>query len=67
MTTVRAIDLASLLKGVPRGEWAVISSDMGRLVAHGEDMEMVLDKAKELGEKNPVILRVPEPSVALFL
>ena len=65
--TVAAVDLPTLLKGVPEGDWVAISFDMERVVAHGHDMQKVLDEAQRLGENRPVITRVPDPSVALIL
>ena len=65
--TVATVDLATLLKGVPRGEWVTLSSDMGRALTHGDDMQTVIDQAKALGESDPVIMRVPDPTVALIL
>jgi len=65
--TVASIDLEVLLKGVSRGEWVAISSDMIRVLAHGADMQLVIRQANALGEADPTIMRVPDPTVALIL
>ena len=67
MPTVHAIDLAELLKGVPRGSWVAISSDETHVVASGPDMQIVIDTAKNLGEPEPIITRVPEYACTLVL
>jgi hypothetical protein len=67
MPTVPAIDLAELLKEVPRGFWAAISADETHVVASGPDMQIVVDKAKGLGETSPIIIRVPEHACTLVL
>jgi hypothetical protein len=40
---------------------------MARVVAYGDDLQVVLDKAKSLGEAEPVVMRVPDPTVAMIL
>lgn len=65
--TVATLDLSKVLKGVPRGKWVAISSDMERLLANGDDINVVINQAKALGENDPVVTRVPDPTVALIL
>ena len=65
--TVATVDLEKLLKGIPTGEWVALSSDMGRVLAHGADLQRVLADAGASGEQDPVIMRVPDPTVALIL
>ena len=67
MTAVVAVDLSKVLEGVPRGKWVAISSDMGRALASSDDVETVIKRANALGENEPVIMRVPDPAVALIL
>jgi hypothetical protein len=67
MLTIPAVDLKELMKNVPRGAWVAISEDGQRVVAYGSDMREVLDEAKRLGEKDPLIARVPESTAALIL
>ena len=61
------VDLSKLLKGLPRGAWVAISSDEKRVVAYAADLNEAIEKAHALGEKNPVVIRVPETDAALFL
>ena len=67
MTAVMPIDLSRVLEGIPRGEWVAVSSDMGRALAHGDDVQTVVKQANALGESEPVLMRVPDPAVALIL
>jgi hypothetical protein len=36
-------------------------------VAYGADMREVLEEARELGEQDPIIFRIPESESALIL
>ena len=67
MTPVKPIDFLSLLKGIPKGAWVVISSGYDRVVSYGFDMDGVLEDARRKGEKYPRVMRVPESSTALVL
>jgi len=61
-------DVSRLLTGVPKGAWVALSSDEERVIAFAAELQDVLAKAKELGEKNPVVMRVPEEGTStLFL
>jgi hypothetical protein len=61
------LNLAALLKDIPRGAWVAISSDRQRVVSYGADMRDVLKKANDKGEPNPIIMRVPQAAGALLL
>jgi hypothetical protein len=65
--TTATLDFDALLVGVPMGSWVAVSTDMARVVAYGDDLQAVLDKAKSLGEGEPVVMRVPDPTVAMIL
>jgi hypothetical protein len=67
MATIPMLDLATLLKDIPRGAWVAISEDGKRVTAYGSDMRSVLKEAKEKGESNPTIFRVAEAASALLL
>jgi hypothetical protein len=67
MLTVPAIDLAGLLKDIPRGSWVAISADETHVVASGPDMQTVIETAKKLGAPAPIITRVPEHASTLVL
>lgn len=62
-----ALDLISILAGVPRGAWVAISAGEKRVIAQGFDMQKVIEEAKNKGEDKPIITRVPELATALML
>ena len=62
-----ALNLAALLKDVPRGAWVAISEDRQSVVTYGPDMRDVLEKARQMGEPNAIIVRVPETAGSLLL
>jgi hypothetical protein len=53
-------DISKLLAGVPKGAWVALSKDEERLVAFAGELPEALQKAKDAGEDDPVIIRVPE-------
>jgi hypothetical protein len=53
-------DLSKLLAGVPKGAWVALSQDEGRVVAYAAELQEALQKARAAGEKDPVVVRVPE-------
>lgn len=63
---VPALDLAAILRDVPRGAWVAISQD-GRLIVFDADIRKVFEEAKAKGEPDPIVTRVPESSTALML
>lgn len=67
MPTLPAVDLTELLKGIPRGAWVAISSRHEKVVAFGAELRAVLEEAKQKGEKDPLVTRVPESASALML
>lgn len=67
MATLPALDLARVLRGVPRGAWVAISEGTEEVIAYGADMRTVLEDARNKGEKDPIITRVPESNTALIL
>ena len=60
-------DLGKLLKGLPKGAWVAISSDESRVIAYAADLDKVIEMAKQLGEDQPVVIRVPETDAAMLL
>ena len=63
-----AKDVSKLLVGVPKGAWVALSENEDRLVAFAAELQDLLQKAKEAGENNPIVTRVPETDgSALFL
>jgi hypothetical protein len=60
-------DILGLLKGVPPGAWAAISERQNTVLAYGVDPQAVLNEAREKGEECPLIVRVPDQDLAMFL
>lgn len=62
-----AIDLSEMLKGIPEGAWVAISEHEHRVIAYAAEIATVMRIAREEGENEPLIVRVPEQSSVLFL
>jgi hypothetical protein len=60
------IDFSALLKNVPGGAWAAISNDGARVLAFSSDVKDAVGIAKELGENDPIVTRVPEQASTLI-
>ena len=60
-------DVSKLLAGVPKGAWVALSRDEERLIAYAAEISEVLQKAKEAGEVDPIITRIPEADAATLL
>jgi hypothetical protein len=56
-----------LLAGIVPGTWAAISENQEKVVAVGQSVEEVLKHAREAGEENPFVIRVPLKNSALML
>ena len=61
------IDYSTLLKGLPPGAWVAISEEKNEVIAYAAELQAVIEQAHERGENDPLILRVPEQAVTLFL
>ena len=48
------------LASASRNRWIALSADETRVVAEGDTFEEVIAAAAEAGERDPLILRVPE-------
>lgn len=67
-TMLAVRDISKLLSGVPKGAWVALSKEEDRVIAYAAELQEVLAKAKDAGENDPVITRVPEsdsPSLLL--
>jgi hypothetical protein len=53
-------DVSRLLAGVPKGAWVALSRDEEHVIAYAAELQEVLKKAKEAGEPDPIVTRVPE-------
>ena len=62
-----ARDISKLLAGIPKGAWVALSSDEERIIAYAAELSEALEKAKALGESDPVVIRVPEDASRLLL
>lgn len=60
-------DTSKLLADVPKGAWVALSKDQERVIAYAAELEEVLRKAKEAGEDDPIITRVPEAETATLI
>ena len=66
MTTTVA-DLSKLLEGIPSGVWVAISESQNKVLAYGADIEAAHDEARQKGEQLPLMVRVPDQNMAMFL
>lgn len=53
-------DISKLLADVPKGAWVALSKDEERLIAYAAELQDVIQKAKDAGENDPIVTRVPE-------
>ena len=53
-------DISKLLAGVPKGAWVALSKDEERVIAFAAELQEALQKAKQAGENDPIVTRVPE-------
>jgi hypothetical protein len=60
-------DLPDLLKGIPAGTWVAISEEQHKAIAYGVDAQAVHNEALQKGEKLPLMVRVPDQNLAMFL
>ena len=58
---------AALVKGLPAGAWVAISERTNEVIAYAAELQTAIDKAREGGENDPLIVRVPDQAVTLFL
>jgi len=53
------IDLVSVLKDAPRGEWLALSFKRDRIVAHAPNLIDAQKASIEAGEPMPIMMKVP--------
>jgi hypothetical protein len=58
-------DLSSVLKDAPPGEWIALSMDEKRVMGHGTTISDAVKAAKEAGEEQPVLIKMPLPNVGI--
>ena len=52
--------LKQIFEGIPAGAWVAISEKQQKAIAFGPDARAVLNQARGLGERLPLMMRVPE-------
>jgi hypothetical protein len=65
METVK--DFSKLLADIPKGAWVALSNDEERVVAYAAELQEVIQKARDAGEKDPIVMRVPESETVALL
>ena len=53
------------LKDVPSGAWAALSRSQDRVVAVGSTLREALEKAKQGGEKTPIVIKVSRTRIVV--
>jgi hypothetical protein len=61
------IDYMGMMKGLPEGAWVAISERDRKVVSYAADLQIAINMARDRGENDPLIVRVPEQSSVLFL
>jgi hypothetical protein len=62
-----AKDVSKLLVGIPKGAWVALSKDEEKVLAYAAELQDALQKAKEAGENDPIVLRIPETDSTTLL
>jgi len=60
------IDLTTILKNAPAGEWIALSRTENKIVGTGKTVAEAIQAAKSNGNSEPVVMKVP-PVSALIL
>jgi len=60
-------DISKLLADVPKGAWVALSKDERTVVAYAAELQDAIRMAKEAGESDPVVIRVPEAGAPTLL
>ncbi|MGH9742737.1 MAG: hypothetical protein ACRD51_10335 [Candidatus Acidiferrum sp.] len=66
MPVIKTFD-EQLLLGITPGIWVAISKDQERIVGTGNSIEEANEKARENGERDAYIFRVPAENSALIV
>jgi hypothetical protein len=62
-----AKDVSKLLVNVPKGAWVALSKNEDKVVAYAAELQDAILKAKDAGENDPVVVRVPEVDNPTFI
>jgi len=60
------LDFTTILKDAPVGDWIALSNGQDRIVATGKTLAQAVDNARELGENEPVVMKVPPVSTLIL-
>jgi hypothetical protein len=66
MTPLKTFD-GELLAGIPAGTWVAISDDQEGVAGKGLTIDEALEDAKQNGEPEPYVLRIPVCNSALIV
>jgi hypothetical protein len=62
-----AKDVSKLLVGIPKGAWVALSRDQDKVLAYAAELQDAIQKAKEAGENDPIVMRVPEGDASTLI
>jgi hypothetical protein len=60
------IDLVSVLKDAPAGEWLALSFKRDRIVAHALNLTEAKEAAIAAGEPMPIMMKLPPPHMQII-
>jgi hypothetical protein len=60
------IDLVSVLKDAPAGEWLALSFKRDRIVAHALNLTEAKEAAIAAGELMPIMMKLPPPHMQII-
>ena len=55
-----AEERVKILAGAAPNTWVALSQDESRVVANGDNYAQAVENAKDAGESDPVLIRVPD-------
>ena len=60
------IDLTTVLRDAPVGDWIALSHDQQRIVATAKTLNAAVETAKSLGEEEPILFKIPPVSAVVL-
>ena len=61
------LNFDKLFREIPAGAWVAVSEAENRVIAFGADLQQVLAEARDNGEPEPLVLKVPDRQEIVFL
>jgi hypothetical protein len=55
------------LINIPKGAWVALSRDQDKVLAYAAELQDAIQKAKEAGENDPIVMRVPEGDASTLI